>query len=378
LKITLFGLTISSSWGNGHATPYRALLRALARRGHDISFYEKDVEYYYWRRDLASCDYCNLVLYPDWEQVRWRALSEAAASDVVVVGSYCPEGSRICDELLALPNPLHVFYDLDTPITLNQLEAGDLEYLRRDQMPGFDLYLSFTGGEILRELRERWGVREARALYGCVDPDVHARVPLRKDLHCDLSYMGTYAADRQQKLQELFLLPAQMLGTGSFVLAGTMYAKDWPWPSNLKRFDHLPPKDHPALYSSSRATLNITREGMARGGYCPSGRFFEAAACGTPIISDWFKGLDSFFSQGNEILVVGSAAEVVAALQSSDEELERIGARAGERTLAEHTGDARAQELLRYVDEARSRGSRPATDGGHQHPSHMGSVEVAS
>jgi spore maturation protein CgeB len=167
LHITLFGLTVSSSWGNGHATPYRAILRALHRRGHTVVFYEKDVDYYARRRDLPRCDFCRLVLYSSWEEVRPRAMRDAAASDVTIVASYCPDGARISDEVLQLPRTLRVFYDLDTPITLSALESADLEYLRRDQIPAFDLVLSFTGGETLPQLEQRWGARRARALYGC-------------------------------------------------------------------------------------------------------------------------------------------------------------------------------------------------------------------
>src|SRR5215470_11782855 len=200
MKIVIFGLTLSSSWGNGHATPYRAILRALARRGHQVSFYEKDAPYYRARRDFERCGYCGLILYHDWADVRRQALADAASADVVVGASYCPEGALIWDELLALNGPLHLFYDLDTPVTLATLSSSDLDYLRADQIPAFDLYLSFTGGEILRELRERWGARLVRPLYGCVDPDVHVRVALSPAFECGLSYMGTYAADRQQKL----------------------------------------------------------------------------------------------------------------------------------------------------------------------------------
>lgn len=352
MKITIFGLTISSSWGNGHATPYRALLRALRRRGHKVTFFEKDVEYYYWRRDFTECDYCNLVLYPDWDQVRQSALAEAADSDAVIVGSYCPEGARIWDDVLPLTRPLRVFYDLDTPITVANLEHGDLDYLRRDQILAFDLYLSFTGGDVLRELENQWGARRARALYGCVDPEVHGRVSSVEKFRCDLSYMGTYASDRQHKVEELFLKPSQLMAGFTFVLAGSLYPKDWTWPENIKRFDHVAPAAHPSLYSSSRATLNITRNGMARRGYCPSGRFFEAAACGTPILSDWFEGLDFFFRPAEEIILVNTASDVKDALEASEVELNTLATRARERTLAEHTGDARVDQLLQYLDEA--------------------------
>jgi spore maturation protein CgeB len=353
LRITVFGLTISSSWGNGHATPYRAILRALHKLGHQVTFFEKDVEYYYWRRDFTSCDYCSLVLYPDWRNVRQQALSEAAQSDVVILGSYCPDGARIADEILSLPGLTTVVYDLDTPITLSNLEHGDLDYIRRDQMGEFDLYLSFTGGGILDELERKWNVRRARALYGCVDPEVHARVPVREEFRCDLSYMGTYAADRQQRVQDLLVRPAQLLPQSRFVLAGCLYPKEWVWPENVRHYDHVRAADHPALYSSSRATLNITRDGMARGGYCPSGRFFEAAACGTAILSDWFQGIETFFRADEEILIVSSPEQVISALRLPEGELASLAAQARERTLSEHTGEARAQQLLRYLDEVR-------------------------
>jgi spore maturation protein CgeB len=353
LKITLFGLTLSSSWGNGHATPYRAILRALKRMRHDVTFYEKDVEYYRRHRDLNAPEFCKLVLYPDWAEVRTHALQEASESDAVIVGSYSPDGQRICDEVLALDRPVRVFYDLDTPITLSKMVHGAAEYIRRDQMPEFDLYLSFTGGEILKTLEREYRVQRAVAIYGCVDQEVHRRGEPRPEYMCDLNYMGTYAADRQHKVETLFLEPARRMPQRSFVLAGSLYAANAPWPANVRHFEHVPPSDHAAMYSSCCATLNVTRDEMARSGYCPSGRFFEAAACGTPIVSDWFEGLDTFFDPGDQILIVNTADDVIAALRMDRSELVKVAARARERTLAEHTGDNRARELVRAIHEAR-------------------------
>ncbi len=352
MKITIFGLTITSSWGNGHATPYRAIVRALAGLGHRIVFYEQDVEYYRWRRDFEHCDYCDVRLYEGWDGVRSEALAEAADSDVVINASYCPQGARIVDETLELARPLHVFYDLDTPVTLRNLAGGDLDYLRREQMPAFDLYLSWTGGASLAELEERWQVRRARPLHGGVDPDGYGRVEAHEEYRCDLSYMGTYAADRQEKLDRLFLEPSRRMPQASFVLAGTLYPWQWQWGGNVRRFDHVPPAEHPAFYSSARATLNLTRLDMARVGYCPSPRLFEAAMCRSPILSDDWPGLGSFLEPGEEILVVETADDVQLALGASDALLARIAERARERVLAEHTGRHRAQELLAYLEEA--------------------------
>ncbi|HWC18433.1 MAG TPA: glycosyltransferase [Terriglobales bacterium] len=358
MKITVFGLTISSSWGNGHATPYRAIVKALFCAGHEIHFFEKDVPYYAKHRDLVSSPFCNLHLYPDWPSVRYAALACAAESDAVICASYCPEGARIIDEVLDLSRQLKVFYDLDTPVTIGTLERGQADYLRRDQIPEFDLYLSFSGGGTLDELMTRWGTRLALPLYGCVDPDVHFRTEVPPEYRSDFSYMGTFAADRQQKLEALFLEPARKMPSKSFVLAGSMYPWQWQWPQNVKRFEHVGPPDHPALYSSSRLTLNITRTEMARWGYCPSGRLFEAAACGTPIVTDWFEGLDHFFDCEHQLIAVSTAEQVMRAISLPDSELKEIAQSARQRTLDEHTGEARAKELISAMELASGR-SRP-------------------
>lgn len=345
-------MTLSSSWGNGHATPYRAILRALDRRGARVVFYEKDASYYARHRDFSSCPYCDLRIYSDWNEVRSEALRQAAESDIVVTASYTPGGARIGDEILSLPHALHVFYDLDTPVTLSRLNSGALDYLRREQISQFDLYLSFTGGDLLRRLEQRYGARIARPLYGCVDPDIYRRVATREEFIGALSYLGTYAADRQQKLDSLLLEPARRRSDLQFLLAGSLYPYEWSWPENVRRFEHVAPGDHPALYSSSRATLNITRQEMAASGYCPSGRFFEAAACGTPIFTDHWEGLETFFDRERELHVVRTPEDVLACLDLPLSELTHRAARARERTLDEHTGERRAAEFLAHCNEA--------------------------
>jgi len=354
LKITLFGLTLSSSWGNGHATPYRAILRALHRLGHRVTFYERDVPYYARHRDMPQCGYCDLKLYDSWDGIRRQALAEAAESDVVITASYVPEGASVADELLSLDGPLHVYYDLDTPVTLSGLATGDLEYVRADQLAAFDLVLSWTGGEALASLERDFGVRMARPLFGCVDPDVYRPVLPSPELRCELSYMGTYAPDRQDKLDAMFLEAARRRPSSRFLLAGSLYPWEWQWPTNVQRVEHVVPRTHPAFYSSSRLTLNLTRAEMAASGYCPSGRFFEAAACGTPIVTDWFRGLDSFFDPRNEVIVVRSTEDVLRALDESDTRLKRMARDARQRTLDEHTGYQRALTLLSAFEAARS------------------------
>ena len=354
MKITIFGLTLSSSWGNGHATPYRALTRALDRLGHHVHFFEKDVPYYRSRRDFDACDYCELTLYPHWTEVRDRALSAAADSDVVITASFLPEGRRINDEILDLGRPLHVFYDLDTPVTLANLPLGEVAYLDARQLAEFDLVLSFTGGKVLAELENEYRARMVRTLYGCVDPDEYHRVEPAADFQCDLSYMGTYSADRQPKLDELLLEPSRRHSDKTFLLAGSLYPWNWQSPENVRRMEHVAPAEHSRFYSSSRITLNITRGEMAANGWCPSGRFFEAAACGTPLITDAWEGLGSFFDLRSELQVVADAADVEDALNAPDAELQSMAARTRQRTLDEHTGTVRARQLLQYLEEARS------------------------
>jgi len=352
LQIAFFGLTISSSWGNGHATPYRALLRALHLLGVRVVFYEQDVPYYARHRDFIACNYCEFVLYGGWKSLRQKALRRARECDVLVTASYLPEGALISQELLSVEGPLHVFYDLDTPITLEALATGGAEYLHRGLIPQFDLYLSFTGGSILHRLGSEFGARCARPLYGCVDPDVYVRTAHDQRFSSQLSFMGTHAPDREQKLRELFLAPAERCPQDSYLLAGSMYPHDWNWPENIRRLEHLSPADHPAFYSSSRATLNLTRAEMADSGYCPSGRFFEAAACGTPLLTDEWEGLDDFFDPEEELFSVRTTQDVLQALQSSDAELGRRAVRARQRTLDEHTGGQRARQFLRFCEEA--------------------------
>jgi spore maturation protein CgeB len=249
LQILFFGLTISSSWGNGHATPYRALLRALSQQGVDVVFYERDVPYYAKHRDFDRCDYCELVLYNDWDTIRHSALRRAQGADIVLTASYLPEGARISEELLGLEAPLHVFYDLDTPITLNRMQSADLDYLRADLIPQFDLYLSFTGGNILQTLERDLGARRAKPLYGCVDPDIYVRAPRERRFACDLSFMGTYAPDRAGCIRNLFVAAAERMPGQDFLLAGSMYPTTWTWPANVKRLEHVAPSEHPSLYS---------------------------------------------------------------------------------------------------------------------------------
>jgi spore maturation protein CgeB len=350
MKLTIFGLTISSSWGNGHATLWRGLIGALIRRGHRVAFFERDVPYYAATRDLHEIAGGALHLYRSWPEACPQAEREVRDSDAAIVTSYCPDGAAAAELLAGSAVPRRIFYDMDTPVTLALVEAGETPpWLGGSGLADYDLVLSFTGGSALDRLRHRLGAVRVAPLYGSVDPDVHRRTECAEQYRADLSYLGTYAQDRQETLQELLIEPARRLPARRFLIGGAQYPAEFPWTPNIFFVRHLPPVEHPAFFSSSAMTLNVTRRTMAEMGWCPSGRLFEAAACGAPILSDWWEGLDSFFEPGEEILVARSAEDVVGALSLAEGELHRVAARARERVLAEHTAERRAQELEALV-----------------------------
>jgi spore maturation protein CgeB len=351
LKIVIFGLSITSAWGNGHATTFRSLARALHARGHKIVFFEKDLEWYASNRDLPNPPFCDMRIFQNWKEIVPHARRALSDCDVAMVGSYFPHGIAAIDEMMDSPAPVKSFYDIDTPITVTQLrDSGTTDYLRGDQIAGFHLYFSFTGGPMLRELEQEFGARRAVPLYCSVDAEEYRARPVHKRYQSDMSYMGTYAPDRQPKIEELFCEPARRLPQRSFLLAGPQYPRAVRWPANVRRIRHLNPRWHPRFYSSSRLTLNVTRRAMVQAGYSPSVRVFEAAACGATMVSDNWPGLDSFFVPGREILVPSGSDDVVTYVAATDEsELRRIGRNAQERVLDEHTAERRAQQFEQYV-----------------------------
>lgn len=361
MKIVIFGLSITSSWGNGHATTFRALARALRMRGHRIVFFEKDVEWYGSNRDMPEPPFCDVRFYENWADVVRSARRELSDADVAMVGSYFPDGLAAIDEVFDSEVPIKTFYDIDTPITVASLRQGGADYLALKQVPGFDVYFSFTGGPLLQELKSKFGAQMAVPLYCSFDPEKYRFAPIKPEFQCDFSYMGTYAPDRQPKIEELFCEPARRLPARRFVLAGPQYPEQIRWPGNIERFVHVDPQSHASFYSSSRMTLNVTRREMILAGYSPSVRLFEAAACGTAIVSDSWKGLDTFLRPGREILLANSADDVTDYMSHMDQtEVSAIGRRAQERVLAEHTAERRAVEFENAVSTAGRNRSGPA------------------
>jgi spore maturation protein CgeB len=359
LNIAIFGLSITSSWGNGHATTYRALAKALHARGHKVTFLERDVPWYRDHRDLAAPPYCDVQLYERLSDVPRLYSDLVADADMVILGSYVPDGCVLADWIGRTAAGVTAFYDIDTPITLAGLEDGSVQYITPALIPRFDLYLSFTGGPVLQRIEQEFGSPRARALYCAVDPELHA--PLRVPVRWELGYLGTYSDDRQPAVDELLLRPAASMPPASFVVAGAQYPADLHWPQNVERIHHLPPAEHSAFYSAQRFTLNVTRRDMVAAGHSPSVRLFEAAACGVPIISDFWPGLEEFFRPGEEIFVARSAAEVLHFLQELPEERRlAVAAAARRRVLHEHTAAQRVRQLENYYAEA-SAGERMRT-----------------
>lgn len=352
MKIVILGLSITSSWGNGHATTYRGLVRELARNGHDVLFLERDMPWYAENRDLPDPPYCTTRLYRGLAQLRQRYARHVREADLVIVGSYVPEGVAVGEWVTETAEGTTAFYDIDTPVTLAKLAKGDFEYLSPHLIPRYDLYLSFTGGPTLRRIERKYGSPMARPLYCSFDPEHYS--PQKRRIRWDLGYLGTYSDDRQPTVERLLNEPARLWPKGKFIVAGPQYPEEIEWPKNVRRLMHLPPAEHRDFYNAQRFTLNVTRAAMIRAGWSPSVRLFEAAACGVPIISDWWDGLDTLFEPDREILIAETAKDVLGYLRMPDEDRKRIATRARTRVLEEHTAAHRARELETCIEEIAS------------------------
>jgi len=358
LSVVILGLSVTSSWGNGHATNFRALMRALDRRGHRVLFLERDAPWYAANRDLPHPPYGRTELYGSVAELEDLFRADVAAADLVMVGSYVPEGTAVGRWVARTAAGLKVFYDIDTPVTLAALEAGTCEYLDAHLVPAYDVYLSFTGGPTLEVLEQRHGARRAVAFHCMVDPEAY--VPAVVPLRWDLGYLGTHSDDRQPVLDALLLEPARRRPDLRFVVAGPQYPPAIAWPANVERIEHLAPAEHPGFYAAQRFTLNVTRADMVRAGWSPSVRLFEAAACGVPVVSDRWEGLDTFFRDGSEIVVADTADDVVGALDGHDPSgRDSMGRAARGRVLTGHTAEHRAAALERLTVGAPPPGGRP-------------------
>ncbi len=323
LNCVFLGLSITSAWGNGHATTYRGLLKEISRRGHTVTFLERDVPWYAANRELDELPYCTVALYSDLDELKDEFTPLVRTADIVVVGSYVPEGIAVGQWVTASARNATAFYDIDTPVTLANLLAGKCEYISRDLYPKYDLYLSFTGGPTLELVERKLGSPAARALYCSVDPSLY--YPEQEEVRWHIAYLGTYAADRQPALENLLFEVARQNPDKRFAVAGPQYPPEIQWPANVERINHVPAGEHRRFYNSQNFTLNLTRHDMIQAGYSPSVRLFEAAACGVPILTDQWPGLETIFRLHSEILPVLNPADVTSYLQMPADKRLEIG-----------------------------------------------------
>jgi len=352
MNITIFGLSISSSWGNGHATIWRGLVRALIEKKHTVTFFEKNVPYYAQNRDYYGIKGLNLILYNSWHEIELTAANVLNSADIGIVTSYCPDAIVASELIQCREVPLNIFYDLDAAVTIKQMQNGVRPfYIGKRLLKDYDLVFSYTGGEVLDRMQTELAAKEVFPLYGCVDPLIHRPVNGSQNYRSDLSYLGTFAEDRQNALNILFIEAAKKVPQQKFILGGAQYPKNLSWCDNISFIDHVPPSEHSLFYCSGKFTLNITRRAMAELGFSPSGRIFEAAGCGVPVITDYWKGLEQFFKPGEEIIVVNDTEDVLRSLNMTEADRKSIAANAYRRVLKDHTAECRIEEFERIIRE---------------------------
>ncbi len=351
MKIAILGLSITSSWGNGHATTYRSLVKGLYNRGHEVIFLERDMPWYSSNRDMPESEFCKIILYNSVSQLKKTFAVEVFQADAVIVGSYVPDGIEVGEWVTGNAPGIKAFYDIDTPVTLAKLRSNSCQYISAGLIPHYEIYLSFSAGRCLEIFEKEYGSPAARQFYCSVDPDLY--YPSRSVKEWDLGYLGTYSDDRQPVLDLLMLDAARKWEEGRFVVAGPQYPQYIAWPPNVERIYHMPPALHVDFYNRQKFTLNITRKDMVQMGYSPSVRLFEAAACGVPVISDLWEGLDTIFRPGEDIFISHSPDNTLEALTGISESRRiQAGQNARQVVLKHHTGNVRAAELEEYISEA--------------------------
>jgi spore maturation protein CgeB len=354
VRIAWFGSSLVSAYWNGAATYYRGLVRALAARGHEVTFLEPDAYERQQHRDLDDPDWAEVVVY---EPAEWEtALERAADADVVIKSS----GVGVLDAeleaaVLELGCGTAIFWDVDAPATLARLEADPRDPLRA-LIPRYDLVLTYGGGNPVVERYRALGARECVPIYNAVDPLTHHPVPPDVRFRCDLAFLGNRLPDRDDRVEEFFLRAAWLAPRLSFLLGGSGWEGKG-LPANVRLLGHVPTRDHNALNTTPRAVLNVSRDSMAATGFSPATRVFEAAGAGACLITDPWEGIELFLAPGEEVLVAdggAGVAELVAGLEPAA--AQRIGAAARRRVLADHTYVQRALEvdLLLAAEAARA------------------------
>lgn len=355
MKIAFWGSSLVSAYWNGAATYYRGILRALAGHGHQITFYEPDAYDRQKHRDISDPEWARIVVYDhtDLAQVN-RHLTASMQADVVVKAS----GVGVLDELLeqrisTLSAPVcKIFWDVDAPATLDRISANPADPFHA-ALRDFDLIFTYGGGHPVVNRYRALGASDCIPIYNGYDPDVHFPVDADPRFACDLSFLGNRLPDREARVEEFFLRAAQLVPEQQFMLGGNGWA-DKPLPANIRYIGHVYTADHNAFNCSSRLVLNVSRESMARNGYSPATRVFEAAGAAACLITDAWEGMNSFLEPGKEILVAHSGSDVAQTVRELDSDRARaIGEAARKRALADHTYTQRGnlvesalQELL--------------------------------
>ncbi|MCB9529540.1 MAG: glycosyltransferase [Myxococcales bacterium] len=365
MHIAFFGSSLVSAWWNGAATYYRGLLRALAARGHRVTFYEPDAYDRQAHRDLPDPDWAEVVVYPGDDALALRrCLSQAARADVVVKAS----GIGVFDAFLESavlglrgPTTRVFFWDVDAPATLDRIDADRADPFRR-LIPRYDAVLTYGGGEPVVAAYRAHGARLCVPIYNALDPDTHHPVEPEARFACDLAFLGNRLPDREARVDDFFFDAARRLPSMRFLIGGNGW-HDAAMPPNVERLGHVYTRDHNALNRSARAVLNISRDSMARYGFSPATRVFEAAGAGACLITDAWEGIEHFLAPGSEVLVAPSGADVARLLTGLDAaRAAAIGEAARRRVLAEHTYAHRAIEVERVVDQTRRIGAIGAID----------------
>jgi spore maturation protein CgeB len=350
MNIVILGLSITSSWGNEHAATYRGLVRELHNRNHQVLFLERDVPAYASHPDLINPAFCQVKRYSSVQDLEQQFTEHIRKADIVIVGSSIQDGVIVGEWVIKTAQGIKAFYDIDIALTLSKLDNEVCEYLHPLQIPKYDLYLSFSGGPTLEILEQKYGSPKARPLYSAFDPELY--YPEQQEVKWDLGYLSNYSDDRQLPLEKLMLDAARAWPAGRFVVAGNKYPESIHWSENTQLIPYLPSDQDRAFYNSQRFTQNITHSNFIKVGYAPSARLFEAAACCTPIISDYWEGLETFFDIDTEILVSYAAGDTLKYLREiCNSERKSIGSHASKKVMSHHTFAHRAQELESYIQE---------------------------
>jgi spore maturation protein CgeB len=353
IKIAFFGSSLVSAYWNGAATYYRGIIKALNNLGHSVTFYEPDAYDRQKNRDIPDPDWAAVKVYQPLESEMFKMISETDKADVIIKAS----GVGVFDDLLEAavldvkkPGQMVIFWDVDAPATLDRVESNKYDNFK-SLIPKYDFICTYGGGEAVRSAYKKLGAKECYPIYNALDPDTHFPAEPQSNFYSDLSFLGNRLPDREERVERFFISTAEKLPQLKFILGGSGW-QDKQLPPNINYLGHVFTMDHNRFNSSPKAVLNISRESMARYGFSPATRVFEAAGAGASIITDYWEGIDQFFEPGKEILVAENSDQIADYLSTFDErKFKEIGEAAYKRVLLEHTYKHRAAQFEQIIEE---------------------------